>query len=169
MPEFDQSRPSGQATQPAVSDEVIAQYTELPWVRFLGIEMTRGDPGSVTLRIDPRPEHRNQNGTVNAPVMFGLAEAAGAAAVVMGFLDLLGATYSVVRHVEMDFLAAAHGPINATGSVAPAEVQRCRAEVEAGRPVDLPIPVEVRDDTGRVVARIQMVWAVRPPRDEAQP
>ena len=48
----------------------------------------RNGGGLVTLRVDPKPEHHNQNGTVNAPVMFGLAEAAGAAAIVMGFLDL---------------------------------------------------------------------------------
>jgi acyl-coenzyme A thioesterase PaaI-like protein len=139
-------------------------FVEMPWVRFLGIEMTRSDPGEVTLRVDPRPEHLNHNGTVNAPVMFGLAEAAGAAAVVMGFLDLLGMTYSVVRHVEMDFLAAARGPITATGSVPPGEVERVRAEVEAGGPVDIQIPVTVSDSNGRAVARIEMVMAIRAPR-----
>lgn len=143
-----------------------AAFREMPWVRFLGIEMTRADPGVVTLRIDPKPEHHNQNGTVNAPVMFGLAEAAGAAAVVMGFLDRLGATYTVVRQVEMRFLAAARGPIEATGRVDPDEVERVRAEVEAGASVDLPIPVEVHDE-GRLVAHIDMVLAVRRQRDPA--
>jgi acyl-coenzyme A thioesterase PaaI-like protein len=138
----------------------------MPWVRFLGIEMTQSDPGEVTLRVDPKPEHLNQNGTVNAPVMFGLAEAAGAAAVVMGFLDLLGTTYSVVKHVEMDFLAACRGPITATGSVPPGEVDRVRAEVEAGRPADVQIPVAVNDSTGRTVARIEMVLSIRAPRGE---
>jgi acyl-coenzyme A thioesterase PaaI-like protein len=138
----------------------------MPWVRFLGIEMTQSDPGEVTLRIDPKPEHLNHNGTVNAPVMFGLAEAAGAAAVVMGFLDLLGMTYSVVRHVEMDFIAAARGPITATGTVPPGEVDRVRAEVEAGRPAEIQIPVAVNDSAGRTVARIGMVLAIRAPREE---
>lgn len=145
-------------------DRAAGEFREMPWVQFLGLEMTRAEPGIVTLRVDPKPEHHNQNGTVNAPVLFGLAEAAGAAAVVMGFLDLLGSTYSVVRHVEMDFLAAARGPVEATGTVAPEEVARVRAEVEAGREVDLSLPVEVTDGSGRVVARIQMVLAVRQPR-----
>jgi len=139
----------------------------MPWVEFLGIEMTKAEPGEVTLRIDPKPEHHNQNGTVNAPVMFGLAEAAGAAAIVMGFLDLLGATCSVVRHVEMHFLAAARGPIAATGAVGPAEVARVRGEIEQGRSVDLPVPVDVRDETGRVVARVEMVMAIRALRGAA--
>lgn len=141
-----------------------AQFNEMPWVRFLGIEMTRSEPGLVTLRVDPKPEHLNQNGTVNAPVIFGLAEAAGAAALVMGFLDLLGMTYSVVRKVEMEFVAAAHGAIEATGTVPADEVQRVRAEVERGESVDLPIPVEVTDASGRTVARIDMVMAIRAPR-----
>lgn len=145
-------------------EDAGARFREMPWVRFLGIEMTQADPGQVTLRIDPVAEHLNQNGTVNAPVMFGLAEAAGAAAIVMRFLDLLGDTYSVVRHVEMDFLAAARGPVEATGTIDPAEVERVRSEVEQGKPVDLPVPVDVRDESGRVVARIQMVMAIRPPR-----
>ena len=145
-------------------DEAARPFVEMPWVKFLGIEMTRAEPGEVTLRIDPKPEHHNQNGTVNAPVMFGLAEAAGAAAIVMGFLDLLGATYSVVRHVEMHFLAAARGPITATGTVAPADVARVRREIERGRSVDLPVPVDVRDEGGRVVAHVEMVMAIRAPR-----
>jgi acyl-coenzyme A thioesterase PaaI-like protein len=68
--------------------------------------------------------------------------------------------------VEMEFLAAARGPVNATGVVAPDEVDRVRAEVERDRAVDLPIPVEVHDDTGRLVARIRMVMAVRPTRGD---
>lgn len=139
-------------------------FTEMPWVKFLGIEMTRSEPGEVTLVIDPRPEHLNQNGTVNAPVMFGLAEATGAAAIVMGFLDRLGMTYSVVRHVEMDFLAAARGRIAASAAVPADEVERVRAEVEAGRPVDIEVPVSVTDASERTVATISMVLAVRPPR-----
>ena len=146
-------------------EEVAAPFTEMPWVKFLGIEMTKSDPGVVTLRIDPEAEHLNQNGTVNAPVMFGLAEAAGAAAVVMGFLDLLGMTYSVVRHVEMDFLAAARGPISATGRLPAEEVERVRAEVEQGQSVDIEIPVDVTDESDRTVARISMVMAIRAPRD----
>jgi acyl-coenzyme A thioesterase PaaI-like protein len=145
-------------------EDVAAPFKAMPWVQFLGIEMTQSDPGEVTLRIDPKPEHHNQNGTVNAPVMFGLAEAAGAAAIVMGFLDLLGQTYSVVRHVEMSFLAAARGPVNATGTLDPTEVERARAEVEQGRPVDLPVPVVVRDDDGREVARIEMIMSIRAQR-----
>jgi acyl-coenzyme A thioesterase PaaI-like protein len=147
-------------------DDVGAPFREMPWVQFLGLEMTRSEPGDVTLRIDPKPEHHNQNGTVNAPVMFGLAEAAGAAAIVMGFLDLLCATYSVVRYVEMHFLAAARGPVEARGVVTPEEVERVRAEIEQGRGVDLPVPVDVTDESGRVVAHIEMVMAVRPPRNE---
>jgi acyl-CoA thioesterase len=151
-----------------VSEEEVAQpFTEMPWVQFLGIEMTRSEPGICTLKVDPKPEHLNQNGTVNAPVMFGLAEAAGAAALVIGFLDLLGMTYSVVRHVEMDFIAAARGPVEATGTVDPADVTRVRAEVEEGRPVDLPIPVEVTDSEGRTVARITMIMSVRAPRKKS--
>ena len=146
-------------------EELGAPFREMPWVQFLGIEMTRAEPGDVTLRIDPKPEHHNQNGTVNAPVMFGLAEAAGAAAIVMGFLDLLGATYSVVRYVEMHFFAAARGPVEARGVVDPADVERVRRTIEGGEGVDLPVPVEVSDSDGRVVAHIEMVMAVRPPRE----
>lgn len=148
----------------STSHDHAESFTEMPWVKFLGIEMTRCDPGVVTLQIDPKPEHLNQNGTVNAPVMFGLAEAAGAAVIVMGFLERLGMTYSVVRHVEMDFLAAGRGPISATGRISPDEVDRVRDQVAAGQSVDVEIPVTVEDQTDRTIARISMVLAVRPPR-----
>lgn len=146
-------------------DEVAAtRFATMPWSELLGVEMTHYEPGEVTLRIDPRPEFHNQNGTVAAPISFALAEAAGAAVIVMGFLDLLDETYTVVREANLEFVAAARGPISSTARLDPGRIAEIRAIVTAGGEVDEPIRTDVVDESDRVVARVSMTLAVRPVR-----
>lgn len=139
-------------------------FSTMPWSQLLGFEMTHYEPGTVTLRIDPKPEFHNQNGTVAAPISFALAEATGAAVIVMGFLDLLGSTYTVVRHADMQFIAAARGPISSTATLDPARIDAIRAEVLGGAEVQEPIHADVTDESGRVVASVDMILVVRQPR-----
>lgn len=146
-------------------DEVAAtRFATMPWSELLGIQMRHYEPGEVTLRIDPRPEFHNQNGTVAAPISFALAEAAGAAVIVMGFLDLLDETYTVVREANLEFAAAARGPISSTARLDPGRIDEIRAIVTAGGEIDEPIRADVVDESDRVVARVSMTLAVRPVR-----
>ena len=139
-------------------------FEPLAWSELLGFEMPHSAPGEVTLRIDPKPEFHNQNGTVAAPISFALAEAAGAAVIVMGFLDLLADTYTVVREARLEFVAAARGPLSATARLDPARIEEIRSIVVAGGQVDEPIELEVVDESGRVVARVAQTLTVRPIR-----
>lgn len=145
-------------------DPAGAQFETMAWSTMLGLEMTHSVPGEVTLRIDPKPEFHNQNGTVAAPISFALAEAAGAAVIVMGFLDVLAETYTVVREARLEFVAAARGPISATARLDPARIDEIREIVLAGEQVDQPIELDVVDESGRVVARVAQTLTVRPVR-----
>ena len=141
-----------------------AQFETMAWSKLLGFEMPHSVPGEVTLRIDPKPEFHNQNGTVAAPISFALAEAAGAAVIVMGFLDLLGDTYTVIREARLEFVAAARGPISATARLDPARIEEIREIVLAGGEVDETMSLEVVDESGRVVATVTQTVTVRPTR-----
>jgi acyl-coenzyme A thioesterase PaaI-like protein len=116
--------PSGEGR---VMDQAAAErFATMPWSELLGFEMTHSAPGEVTLRIEPKAEFHNQNGTVAAPISFALAEATGVAVIVMGFLDRLGETYTVVRDAHLEFLAAARGPISSTARLDPDRIDEIR-------------------------------------------
>ena len=65
--------------------------------QFLGIEPLDAGEGRAVIRLDPQPVHLNHNGTVNAPILYALAEVAGAGAVVAGMLELAAKSYSDQR------------------------------------------------------------------------
>src|SRR5271155_406785 len=106
---------------PDSSSKSTDQFTEMEWIKFLGIEPLEAADGRAVIRLDPQPVHLNHNGTVNAPILYALAEVAGAGAVVAGMLELAAQSYTVVKRAEIDYLAPARGAITATGEI-PGEV-----------------------------------------------
>jgi acyl-CoA thioesterase len=157
--------PQSESTIP--NDESGDQFTEMAWIKFLGIEPLEAADGKATIRLDPEPVHLNHNGTINAPILFALAEVAGAGAVVAGMLELAARCYTVVKRASIEYLAPARGPVIATGQI-PLEIfSHTRASVEAGRPAEVEVPVEVADGMGTVAARSVFTVAIRPRRSSA--
>ena len=141
------------------------QFTEMEWIKFLGIEPLEADDGRAVIRLDPQPAHLNHNGTVNAPILYALAEVAGAGAVVAGMLELAARSYTVVKRAEIDYLAPARGVVVATGEIPSETFVAARSLVEKGDRAEVEVPVEVRDSTGTVATRCVLVISVRPRRD----
>jgi acyl-CoA thioesterase len=153
---------SDDVAQPTDSPE---QFTEMAWIKFLGIEPIEATVGRAVIRLDPQPVHLNHNGTVNAAILYALAEVAGAGAVVAGMLELAARSYTVVKRASIEYLAPARGAMTATGEI-PADVfSSARSSVEAGEPVEVEVPVEMSDSEGTIVTRCVLVVAVRPRRD----
>ena len=75
------------------------------------------------MRLTPRLEHVNHNGTINAAVLYGLAEVAGAGAVVADILELAAEHYTVVRRATNEYLGPARGTVEATGAVDSTEIE----------------------------------------------
>ncbi len=147
------------------SPDSTEQFTEMAWIRFLGIEPLEASEGRAVIRLDPQPVHLNHNGTVNAAILYALAEVAGAGAVVAGMLELAARSYTVVKRASIEYLAPARGAVIATGEI-PAEVfVSARSLAEAGEPAEVEVPVDVRDSTGTVATHCVLVVAVRPRRD----
>jgi acyl-coenzyme A thioesterase PaaI-like protein len=140
------------------------QFTEMEWIKFLGIEPLEAGDGRAVMRLDPQPVHLNHNGTVNAPILYALAEVAGAGAVVAGMLELAAQSYTVVKQAEIDYLAQARGVIIATGQIPPETFVAVRSLVEKGDRAEVEVPVEVRDSTGTLSTRCVVVISVRPRR-----
>jgi acyl-coenzyme A thioesterase PaaI-like protein len=137
---------------------------DFEWVRFLGAEPVEMADGRCVMRMHPKGVHLNHNGTVNAPILYGLAEIAGAGAVTAGMLDLLDTAYVVVKHAEIDYLAPARDAVTAAGLVEPSAFAAARADVAAGVPVEVEATVEITDAGGRTVTRVRLTMAVRPRR-----
>lgn len=136
----------------------------MEWIRFLEIEPISAEAGRAVIRLRPKPVHLNHNGTVNAPILFGLAEIAGAGALVAGMLEEASGSYTVVRSANIEYVAPVSGDVTATGNVASSEFLKAIADVTARRAVELEVPVTITDAAGTQVARASSVIAIRPRR-----
>jgi acyl-CoA thioesterase len=146
------------------STDATEQFTEMAWIKFLGIEPLEASEGRAVIRLDPQPVHLNHNGTVNAAILYALAEVAGAGAVVAGMLELAAHSYTVVKRASIEYLAPARGAVTATGQITAEGFFSARSLVEAGEPAEVEVPVDVRDSTGTVATHCVLVVAVRPRR-----
>jgi acyl-coenzyme A thioesterase PaaI-like protein len=141
------------------------QFTEMAWIKFLGIEPLDAGEGRAVIRLDPQPVHLNHNGTVNAPILYALAEVAGAGAVVAAMLELAARSYTVVKRASIEYLAPARGAVVATGEIPPEAFAAARSLVQEGKAAEVEVPVEVRDSTESVATRCVLVIVVRPRRN----
>lgn len=84
---------------------VTAEMREIieadPFANGLGVELVEIEPGRAKFRLELRPDHLNLFGMVHGAVVFGLADAAFAAA-----SNSFG-TKAVAMSVGIDFVAAA--------------------------------------------------------------
>jgi acyl-CoA thioesterase len=145
-------------------DRSTDQFTEMAWIKFLGIEPLDAGEGRAVIRLDPQPVHLNHNGTVNAPILYALAEVAGAGAVVAGMLELAAESYTVIKRASIEYLMPARGAVIATGEISAETFIAARSSVEGGEAAEVEVPVEVCDSTGSVATRCVLVVSVRPRR-----
>jgi acyl-CoA thioesterase len=143
------------------------QFTEMEWIRFLGIEPLTAEAGRAVIRLQPRSVHLNHNGTVNAPILYALAEVAGAGSVVAGRLEQAAGSYTVVKKASIEYLAPARGAVTANGMPSSDLIEEVRADVAAGRPSDAEVPVNIRDSDGVLVTTAKFMIAIRPSRRTA--
>lgn len=142
----------------------VEHFSQQGFIQYLAIEPVQAGGGTATIRLDPRPEHLNHNGTVNAAVLYGLAEVAGAGAVVADMLDLAAQSYTVVKRAAIEYTAPARGVLEASGQVDGVAVEAAKAKVAAGTAVEVEVPVSVRDSSGDEVASVHFVVAIKPKR-----
>src|SRR5271163_3700702 len=147
-------------------DRSTDQFTEMAWIKFLGIEPLDAGEGRTVIRLDPQPVHLKHNGTINAPILYALAEVAGAGAVVAGMLELAARSYTVVKTATIEYLAPARGIVVATGEIATETFEAARASVEVGEPTEVEVAVDICDLEETVATRCTLTVAVRPRRQD---
>jgi acyl-CoA thioesterase len=147
----------------------LEHFSRQGFIQFLACEPVHAGGGNATIRLEPKPEHLNHNDTVNAAVIYGLAEVAGAGAVVADMLDLAADSYTVVKRASIDYLAPARGVLQAVGSADPAAIGDAKSELLAERGVEIAVPVSVTDGGGVEVATVRFTVAIRPKRRTGSP
>jgi acyl-coenzyme A thioesterase PaaI-like protein len=143
-----------------------SQFTEMEWIKFLGIEPVSAAEGEAVIRLCPQPVHLNHNGTVNAAVLYGLAEVADAGALVAGMLEEAAASYTVIRRATVEYEAPARGDVTASGSVSADLFSHALGQVRTGRPIEVEVPVAIADSAGNRVCSAQFTVAIRPRRKD---
>jgi acyl-coenzyme A thioesterase PaaI-like protein len=144
--------------------DAVDHFSQQGFIQFLAIEPVEAGGGVAVIRLTPKPEHLNHNGTVNAAVLYGLAEVAGAGAVVGDMLDIAARSYTVVKKATIEYLAPGRGVLVATGRVDAAVGAAAKEAVLGGSAVDVDVPVSVTDSRGADVARVAFTLALRPRR-----
>ena len=142
----------------------VEHFSQQGFIQFLAIEPVEAGGGKAVIRLDPKAEHLNHNGTINAAVIYGLAEVAGAGAVVADMLDLAAESYTVVKHASIDYLASARGVVVATGRADMEAVQAAKGQLATGFPVEVDVRVSITDEQGAEVAKVVFAVAIRPRR-----
>ena len=139
--------------------------TEMPWIRWLDLDTTvEPDSTLVVTLARPKPEHVNHNNAINGPVVYGVAEVAGLGAAVLGMLDLLPTTYTVVEAAKIAYAAPATAGLIASSRVDPSVATDARAAVERGEATRLDAEVTLTDPSGRTTGSCIFTIALRPRR-----
>ena len=139
----------------------------MPWIVWLDLDHEFGEDGSLrSILRRPKPEHINHNGDVNAPVIYGVAEVAGAGAAVMAAGAAGTGAYTVIRSGTIEYQRPAQGGITASSKVEPdvaAEIQRA---LEAGEGCDVNVEVALTDANDTATGTCTFVVSMRPRRTD---
>jgi uncharacterized protein (TIGR00369 family) len=132
----------------------------VPFVGYLGVEVTSIGEGEATAVLPERSELFNHVGSQHAGALFTVAETASGAAFVGAFAERMGDLTPLARSAEISYDKIANGPITATARLGvPAE--QALATLDADGKVEFPCEVELTDADGTVVAVAGVRWHVR--------
>ncbi len=151
----------------ALGDLVWAGFQKLGFLQYAGMESVEYREGRNVVQIVPRAEHLNHNGDLHAAILFGLAETVAMGVSISGIVDLMGDAFIVARDGRIEYLARAKGevgPIRATSELPGEVLSGMRADIQAGKEVELAVPVDIADNTGKSVAAASFTAVIRPRR-----
>ena len=151
----------------ALGDLVWGGFQKLGFIQYAGMENVEYREGRNVVQMAPKAEHLNHNGDLHAAMLFGLAETAAMGASISGIVDLMGDAFIVARDGRIEYLARAKGeagPIRATSELSAEVCKRMREDILAGTPVELQVPVDITDNTGKSVAAATFTAVIRPRR-----
>ena len=135
----------------------------LPWPTWLDLDSDFGGDGSLRVALRrPKPEHLNHHQRVNAPVSYGVAEAARVGAVLFGAASAGSGAHTVVRSATINYPRPAHGGVTATSSLGPEVTERMRQELGKGRGCDIDVDVSLNDADNTPTGPCRFIVSLRP-------
>jgi uncharacterized protein (TIGR00369 family) len=132
----------------------------VPYIGYLGIEVTELSEGEATALLPDRPELHNHVGSQHAGALFGVAETASGAAFVGAFAARMGDLTPLARSAEIAYVKVARGPIEAKARLGVSAAEAL-AKLDTDGRVDFSVEVEMTDAEGVVVATATVDWNVR--------
>jgi acyl-coenzyme A thioesterase PaaI-like protein len=139
--------------------------TTMPWITWLDLDPEFGPDGSLQVVLRrPKPEHLNHNGHVNAPVIYGVAEVAGAGAVVIAAGDAGTGAYTVIRDAAIKYDRPAHGGVTGTAKLDSDTAEHLRQELRAGRGYNAAVRVTLTDAENTPTGTCDCTVTLRAPR-----
>ena len=137
---------------------------QIPWAKFLGATLESHSTKSLSLKLDPKPEHLNHTGSVNAPIQWGVGEAAAVSIVLGHILPYLKTTHITVKGAKLEYVRPAWGAVIAKAELEDGIVETITQAAEQGQPLDVSVKVTNFDKEGRPVMHADAVVAIRPAR-----
>src|ERR1700759_2945748 len=134
--------------------------TAVPYIGYLGIEVTAMEEGAATALLPDRPELRNHVGSQHAGALFGVAETASGAAFVGAFAARMGDVTPLARSAEIAYSKVARGAIEATARLTKPAADALATLDPEGR-VHFSVEVELTDAEGATVAPATVDWNVK--------
>jgi uncharacterized protein (TIGR00369 family) len=132
----------------------------VPFVGYLGVEVTSINEGEATAILPERSELFNHVGSQHAGALFTVAETASGAAFVGAFAERMADVTPLARSAEISYEKIANGEITATAKLA-AHTAETLATLDAEGKVEFRCEVELTDKDGQRVASAAVDWHVR--------
>jgi uncharacterized protein (TIGR00369 family) len=132
----------------------------VPFVGYLGLEITEVGEGEATVVMPERPELLNHVGSQHAGALFTVAETASGAAFVGAFAKRMGDLIPLARSAEISYDKVAKGPITARATLG-ISAAKAHEILDADGKVEFPCDVELTDADGDAVAAANVRWHVR--------
>lgn len=132
----------------------------VPFVGYLGLEITEISEGEATVLMPERPELLNHVGSQHAGALFTAAETASGAAFVGAFAARMADVTPLARSAEIAYEKIASGEITARAKLG-TDAATALATLDAEGKVEFRCEVEMTDKDGQRVARASVDWHVR--------
>lgn len=132
--------------------------TELPFNRFLGIQLA-SDPPQL-LRLPAGAQYLNHLGTVHGSAQLALAEASTGEFLLQALGPNSGVV-AVVRRLESKFRQPANGELVSTVSTPPEALEQLRADLAAKGRAMISVTVQLHDESGAHTLSATVEWFIR--------
>ena len=132
---------------------------KVPVAEFLGIKVEAANPGYVRLKLPFSKRVQNHLEIVYAGAIFALAEIAGGVAMLSVF-DTAKFTI-LIEGLNIEFQRPSRRDLWCDLTLAPELITRVQEQVRSEGKAKITIPIEVKDERQRVIARIEGAYYVR--------